>query len=83
LILPLSPTFRTRRLMALSLRDLRRLAAGAIAWSISHWRSRIYGRFSVLPDEAQPVQRSQLLAALSVGAEIITLRAMANQLGLV
>jgi uncharacterized membrane protein YccC len=83
LILPLSPTFRTRRLMALSLRDLRRLAAGAIAWPISDWRSRIYGRFSVLPDEAQPLQRSQLLAALSVGAEIITLRVIASQLDLV
>jgi len=78
LILPLSPTFRTRRLMALTLRDLRRLAAGTIAWPISDWRNRIYGRFSVLPDEAQPVQRSQLLAALSVGAEIITLRAIAS-----
>jgi uncharacterized membrane protein YccC len=83
LILPLSPTFRTRRLMALSLRDLRRLAAGTRAWPISDWRNRIYGRFSVLPDEAQPLQRSQLLAALSVGVEIITLRSLASQLDLV
>ena len=83
LILPLSPRFRARRLMALSLRDLSRLAAGTIAWQISDWRNRIYGRFSVLPDEAQPLQRSQLLAALSVGAEIITLRAIASQLDLV
>jgi uncharacterized membrane protein YccC len=82
LILPLSPTFRTRRLMALSLRDLRRLAAGKLAWSISDWQSQIYGRFSVLPDEARPLQRSELLAALSVGAEIITLRAIASQLDL-
>ena len=83
LILPLSPRFRARRLMALSLRDLSRLAAGTIAWQISDWRNRIYGRFSVLPDEAQPLQRSQLLAALSVGAEMITLRAIASQLDLV
>jgi hypothetical protein len=33
----------------------------------------VYGRLSVLPDEAQPLHRSQLLAALSVGTEIIRL----------
>ena len=34
----------------------------------------MYGRASVLPDQAQPVQRSQLIAALSLGTEIIQLR---------
>ena len=32
------------------------------------------GRLSVLPDQAEPLQRSQLLAALSVGVEIVKLR---------
>jgi hypothetical protein len=34
----------------------------------------MYGRFSALPDQAQPVHRSQLMAALSLGTEIIQLR---------
>jgi len=42
----------------------------------------MYGRFAVLPDEAQPLQRSQLLAALSVGTEIIQLRRIVRRLGL-
>ena len=34
----------------------------------------MYGRLAVLPDAAQPLQRSQLLAAFSVGTDIIQLR---------
>jgi uncharacterized membrane protein YccC len=79
---PLSPAFRTRRLLALSLRDLRRLATGPIPRAPDVWEGRMYGRFAVLPDEAQPLQRSQLLAALSVGTEIIQLRRIARRLDL-
>ena len=39
-------------------------------------------RLSVLPDAAEPVQRSQLVAALSVGSEIIQLRHIARRLDL-
>ena len=35
---------------------------------------------TALPDQAEPLQRAQLLAALSVGAEIIQLRQMAPSL---
>src|SRR5438132_1432692 len=77
---PLSPAFRTRRLLALTLRDLRRLATGPIPAAPDDWEGRIYGRFSVLPDEAQPLQRSQLLATLLVGTEIIQLRRIARRL---
>jgi len=35
-----------------------------------------------LPDGAEPLQRSQLVAALSVGTEIIQLRRIARRLGL-
>jgi hypothetical protein len=48
-----------------------------------HWEGRIYKRLVALPDEAEPLQRAQLLAALSVGHEIIELRRFAPQLGLV
>ena len=42
----------------------------------------MYGRLSALPDAAEPLQRAQLLAALSVGTEIIRLRHIAPRLGL-
>jgi uncharacterized membrane protein YccC len=74
LLPPLSPAFRARRLLALTLRDLRRLASGSIPRSPDAWERRVYSRFSVLPNAAEPLQRSQLLAALSVGAEIVRLR---------
>ena len=82
LLPPLSPAFRTRRLLALTLRDLRRLATGAIARTPDDWEGRMYGRLAALPDQAEPLQRSQLLAALSVGTEIIRLRRIAPRLGL-
>jgi uncharacterized membrane protein YccC len=79
---PLSPAFRTRRLLALSLRDLRRLATGPIPRTPEDWEGRMYGRLSALPDEAQPLQRAQMLAALSVGSELIQLRRVARRLDL-
>ena len=42
----------------------------------------MYGRFAALPDQAQPLQRSQLMAAFSVGSEIIQLRHIASRLEL-
>jgi len=39
-------------------------------------------RVSALPDQAEPVQRSQLLAALSVGIDLLKLRHAAGRLGL-
>jgi uncharacterized membrane protein YccC len=79
---PLSPAFRTRRLLELTLRDLHRLATGPIPRTPDDWEGRMYGRFSALPDAAQPLQRSQLLAALSVGTEIIQLRRIARRMDL-
>jgi uncharacterized membrane protein YccC len=77
LIPPLSPAFRTRRLLALTLRDLRRLARSRIPRTPDDWEGHVYGRLAALPDEAQPVQRAQMLAALAVGTEIIRLRRIA------
>jgi len=74
LLPPHSPAFRIRRLMALTQRDLRRLATGPIPRTPDDWTDRMYGRLAVLPDAAQPLQRSQLLAAFSVGTDIIQLR---------
>jgi uncharacterized membrane protein YccC len=82
LLPPLSPAFRTYRLLALTLRDLRRLATGRIPDALSDWQGRIYGRLVVLPDQAQPLQRSQLMAAFTVGTEIIRLRHTCSGLNL-
>jgi uncharacterized membrane protein YccC len=79
LIPPLSPSFRTRRLLALTLRDLRRLAMERM---FTDWAGHIHGRLSAMPAQATPLQRAQLLAALSLGTEIIRLRPIARSLGL-
>ena len=82
LIPPLSPAYRTRRLLALTLRDLRRLATGPPPRTPDEWEGRMYGRFAALPDQAQPLQRSQLTATFSVGSQIIQLRHIASRLEL-
>jgi len=78
LIPPLSPAFRTRRLRALTLRDVRRLAMGRCHYD---WQGHVYGRLTATPNEATPLQRAELLSALSVGGEIIHLRERARHLG--
>jgi uncharacterized membrane protein YccC len=82
LLPPLAPPLRTRRLLALTLRDLRRLATAAITRTAAAWEGHVYGRLSAMPDQAEPLQRAQLLAAVSVGSEIIRLRRSAPRLGL-
>ncbi len=79
LVPPLSPAFRVRRLLALTLRDLRRLAKGRPR---KDWEGHVIGRLSVMPNEATALQRAQLLATLSVGGEIMHLRQIAPRLGL-
>ena len=79
LLPPLSPAYRTRRLLALTLRDLRRLAMGR---GYRDWFGHIGGRLVTIPDAATPLQRAQLLAGLSVGREIIQLRGGARRLEL-
>ncbi len=83
-LLPLlPPASRARRLLSLTLRDLRRLATGKkIPQSSEGWEGRVYSRLSVLPNAAAPLQRSQLLAALAVGCEIIGLRNICHRLDL-
>jgi uncharacterized membrane protein YccC len=76
---PLSPALRTRRLLALTLRDLRRLTRGPIPQSAHGWENRTYSRLSALPEQAEPLQRGQLIAALSVGTEIVRLRHIARR----
>jgi uncharacterized membrane protein YccC len=82
LLPPLSHAYRTRRLLALTLRDLRRLAMGPLPDTSRDWEQRMYARFGLLPDQAQPLQRSWLVAALSAGTKIIQLRHLCPGFGL-
>jgi uncharacterized membrane protein YccC len=77
----LSPALRARRLLALTLSDLRRLASASLPPRLEDWDGRMIGRLAAVPDQAEPLQRARLLAALSVGTEIIHLRQMAPRLG--
>ncbi len=76
---PLSPATRTRRLLTLTLRDLRRLAQIPHAINLEDWDAHLYARLVVMPPSAEPLERAQLLAALSVGEEIIQLRWFAHE----
>jgi hypothetical protein len=78
---PLSPETRTRRLLALTLRDVRRLAISPLPPQSVDWQRRMYDRLAALPDEAEPLRRAQLLAALSVGTDINHLRHLVPHLG--
>jgi uncharacterized membrane protein YccC len=82
LLPPLPPAVRARRLALLTLRDLRRLATGSIRRSASDWQRLAYSRLIALPEQPDPGQRAQLVAALRVGTEIIRLRCVAGRFGL-
>ena len=77
LIPPVSAQIRSQRLVDLSIRDLRRLAAGR-RWTLAQWQSRIYARLIAMPEEAEPVQRSYLVSVLSVGLHVISLQRLSR-----
>jgi uncharacterized membrane protein YccC len=73
LVPPLSPSFRIKRLLNLTLRDLRRLAMNRLSASADNWQGLTFSRLAALPEQAEPLERMQLLAAQLVGTEIIHL----------
>jgi hypothetical protein len=50
--------------------------------STTRWEARNFSRLSQLPEQATPLQRGQVLAALSVGTDIIRLGQAAQRFGL-
>ena len=75
---PLSPAIRTQRLLALTLADLRRLARRAPSRTREDdWESRIVARFLAMPEQAEPVERAMLVAAMAVGNQIVRIRRVA------
>jgi hypothetical protein len=69
-----SPTQRTRRLLAFALADLRRSAVAAFPATPFEWEDRMYGRLAALPDSTAPLAREKLLAVLDVGSALVQLR---------
>jgi uncharacterized membrane protein YccC len=82
LLPPMPPAWRTRRLLALTLRDLRRLTHGKLPPSFEDWDSKVYSRLSAIPESVDLLQPARLAAALSVGRGIIRLRRIARRFGL-
>lgn len=76
---PLSPELRARRLLALTLRDLRRLAIDPDRREGS-WEGRLYSRIAALPVQAEPLYRAILITALAVGRNMISLHRSARRL---
>ena len=65
---PVSPAIRTSRLLALTLADLRRLAKRAPSRRREdEWESRVVARLLAMPEQAEPVERAELVAAVAVG----------------
>ena len=77
----LSPGVRSQRLLRLALHDLRRIALAPTARQ-DYWNGRLVSRIAALPDEADALQRAQLVAALSVQTALFELRRAACALGL-
>ena len=82
LLPPMPPVRRARRLLALSLRDVRRLTHGKLPPSSAEWEAKMYSRLSALPASADILQGARLAAVLSVGSGIIRLRRIARRFGL-
>jgi len=55
-----------------------RLAAGDGSRRSRDWKRRIYARLIALPNSAVPIERAQLTAAVTAGAELIHLRRAAH-----
>jgi len=73
LLPPLPPARRTLRLLALTLRDLRRLVAGRERVDTATWIGVVSQRLAVMPAQATLEQEAELLAGLSVGEASIAL----------
>jgi uncharacterized membrane protein YccC len=74
---PVPPAIRTQRLLALALADLRRLATRPSPGRQNDWVSRGVARLLAMPDQADPVERAQLVAVVAVGKDIVRLRHVA------
>ncbi|HET6608191.1 MAG TPA: FUSC family protein [Rhodopila sp.] len=78
---PLPQAVRGRRLAALALGDLRRLATDPLGQSATAWENKVFGRLAPMPEQADLVQGARIVAALAVGSDLIRLARAALRLG--
>jgi uncharacterized membrane protein YccC len=79
LLPPMPPAMRVRRLLALTLRDLRHLTNGSLPGSSAEWEGRTYSRLCAIPPSVDALQAARMTAALTVGDEIVRLRRVARR----
>lgn len=68
------PETRARRLLALSLRDFRRLSLGKRAADERRWTALLSRRIEALPSQTTPEQAGGMMALLALGQAVIHLR---------
>ena len=79
LIPPVPQPIRADRLVELTLRELRRMADGRASPSPAAWQHRVYARLIALPPGVDPLYGSRLVAALSIGLQVLDLRRLAGE----
>ncbi|UDL95767.1 FUSC family protein [Lichenihabitans sp. PAMC28606] len=79
---PVPPATRTRRLVGLTLADLRAIARHPGHLSPDRWRSRVFARIVALPADADPADGSSMLGALTVGLQLMDVRETFARFGL-
>jgi uncharacterized membrane protein YccC len=79
LIPPIPQEIRADRLVRLTVRDLRRIAAGRSRMTPDPWQHRVYARLIALPEGVDLIYGSRLVAALSMGLQVLRLRSLAGE----
>ena len=79
LIPPVPPPIRADRLLEITLREMRRMAAGRSTPTPGAWQHRVYARLIAMPPGVDPVYGSRLVAALSIGLQMLELRSLAGE----
>jgi len=79
LIPPLSPAARVSRILDVTLRDSRRLAAGRQRDCLQVWEGRLYHRLADMPSTVGAGQLARFVALLSMGSTMIRLRRLARR----
>lgn len=79
LLPPLSPAARVSRILDVTLRDFRRLAAGRQCDCLRDWESRLYRRLADMPAAVDAEHLARFVAILSMGSTIIRLRRLARR----
>ncbi len=78
LIPPVPPKIRAANLLAATLAELRNHLTRPGPIGMAVWEARLYGRLAAMPAGAAPIDRGRLVAALTIGREVLQLRSLAT-----